>query len=213
MPHDLHVVLVEPEIPQNTGSVGRLCLATGATLHLVEPLAFEITHARLRRAGLDYWEHLKVITHKSVEAFLESCPRRAESVLHQESGRDAVSTSLRARDLFDLRQGDRRASRLADESQCCRLRAHSDVRRACALAQSRQRREYRGLRGHSAARGLITQTFSSRRRQLVFRPELPAPGYRSTRPPSRREYPRRTRPRPGARSFRSRSPRGDRGGG
>src|ERR1700736_4991159 len=74
MPHDLHIVLVEPEIPQNTGSIGRLCLATGTTLHLVEPLGFEITHSRLRRAGLDYWEHLKVITHPSLEAYLERFP-------------------------------------------------------------------------------------------------------------------------------------------
>jgi tRNA (cytidine/uridine-2'-O-)-methyltransferase len=80
MPHDLHVVLVEPEIPQNTGSVGRLCLATGATLHLVEPLAFEITNARLRRAGLDYWEHLKVVTHPSLEKFMETLPKDAPKV-------------------------------------------------------------------------------------------------------------------------------------
>lgn len=71
MPHDLHVVLVEPEIPQNTGSIGRLCLATGATLHLVDPLGFEITHAKLKRAGLDYWEHLKVERYANLEAFLE----------------------------------------------------------------------------------------------------------------------------------------------
>ena len=80
MPHDLHVVLIEPEIPQNTGSVGRLCLATGTTLHLVEPLGFEITHSRLKRAGLDYWEHLKVITHPSVEKFLETLPANAPKV-------------------------------------------------------------------------------------------------------------------------------------
>ncbi len=80
MPHDLHVVLVEPEIPQNTGSVGRLCLATGATLHLVEPMGFEITHSRLKRAGLDYWEHLKVVQHPSVEAFMKSMPARAPRV-------------------------------------------------------------------------------------------------------------------------------------
>ena len=80
MPHDLHVVLVEPEIPQNTGSVGRLCLATGATLHLVEPLGFEITHARLRRAGLDYWEHLKVETHPSLEEFLKRIPPDAPKI-------------------------------------------------------------------------------------------------------------------------------------
>ncbi len=70
----LNVVLVEPEIPQNTGSIGRLCLATGATLHLVEPLGFEITDAHLRRAGLDYWEHLKVVRHPSLQEFLKSMP-------------------------------------------------------------------------------------------------------------------------------------------
>ncbi len=80
MPHDLHVVLIEPEIPQNTGSIGRLCLATGATLHLVEPMAFEITHAKLKRAGLDYWEHLKVRMHPSAEAFLEWLPKDAPHV-------------------------------------------------------------------------------------------------------------------------------------
>jgi len=73
----LNVVLVEPEIPQNTGSIGRLCLAIGATLHLVEPLGFEITDAHLRRAGLDYWEHLKVVRHASLEAFLASMPSGA----------------------------------------------------------------------------------------------------------------------------------------
>ena len=81
MPHDLHIVLVEPEIPQNTGSIGRLCLATQSTLHLVEPMAFEITHSRLRRAGLDYWEHLKVVTHSSLESFLLTVPPQAQKVL------------------------------------------------------------------------------------------------------------------------------------
>jgi tRNA (cytidine/uridine-2'-O-)-methyltransferase len=72
--------LVEPEIPQNTGSIGRLCLATGATLHLIEPMGFEITHSRLKRAGLDYWEHLKVQQHPSIEAFLEGLPPDAPKV-------------------------------------------------------------------------------------------------------------------------------------
>jgi tRNA (cytidine/uridine-2'-O-)-methyltransferase len=77
MPHSLNVVLIEPEIPQNTGSIGRTCLAVGATLHLVEPLGFELSEARLKRAGLDYWEHLKVVRHASVEAFFESLPQDA----------------------------------------------------------------------------------------------------------------------------------------
>ncbi len=80
VPHDLNVVLIEPEIPQNTGSIGRLCLATGTTLHLVDPLGFEITHAKLKRAGLDYWEHLKVCRHSSLDDFLASLPSDAPKV-------------------------------------------------------------------------------------------------------------------------------------
>ena len=55
----INIVLVEPEIPPNTGNVARTCAVTGSVLHLVEPLGFEITDARLKRAGLDYWQHLK----------------------------------------------------------------------------------------------------------------------------------------------------------
>jgi tRNA (cytidine/uridine-2'-O-)-methyltransferase len=55
-----HVVLVEPEIPPNTGNIGRLCLATGAELHLVRPLGFSIDDRTLKRAGLDYWAEVKV---------------------------------------------------------------------------------------------------------------------------------------------------------
>lgn len=77
MPHHFNVVLIEPEIPQNTGSIGRLCLATGCTLHLVEPLGFDISEAAVKRAGLDYWEHLRVVRHPSVEAFFASLPADA----------------------------------------------------------------------------------------------------------------------------------------
>ena len=55
-----HVVLVEPEIPPNTGNIGRLCLATGAHLHLIEPLGFSLDDKQLRRAGLDYWQEVTV---------------------------------------------------------------------------------------------------------------------------------------------------------
>ena len=80
MPHDFHVVLVEPEIPQNTGSIGRLCLAAGITLHLVEPLGFDISDTAVKRAGLDYWPHLTLVVHKSIEAFLEYLPPDAPKV-------------------------------------------------------------------------------------------------------------------------------------
>lgn len=66
-----HVVLVEPEIPPNTGNVIRLCANTGAQLHLVEPLGFPLDDARMRRAGLDYHEYAKMKVHKDWPAFLE----------------------------------------------------------------------------------------------------------------------------------------------
>ena len=64
------VVLVEPAIPQNTGTIGRLCVAAGAILHLVGPLGFEIDDRRRRRAGLDYWPHLDWRQHADLAAFL-----------------------------------------------------------------------------------------------------------------------------------------------
>ena len=71
MPHDLNIVLVEPEIPMNTGTIGRLCLATGATLHLVEPFGFEINDSKLKRAGLDYWQFVKVKIYPNLDTFFE----------------------------------------------------------------------------------------------------------------------------------------------
>jgi len=63
-----NVVLVEPEIPPNTGNIGRLCLATASTLHLVKPLGFSLDHSELRRAGLDYWEEVRLQVWDSFQA-------------------------------------------------------------------------------------------------------------------------------------------------
>jgi|TARA_R100001369_G_scaffold31112_2_gene55199 tRNA (cytidine/uridine-2'-O-)-methyltransferase len=65
----LNIVLIEPEIPNNTGNIGRLALATGSRLHLVKPFGFEIDDKRLKRAGLDYWQHLEVIYYDSIADF------------------------------------------------------------------------------------------------------------------------------------------------
>jgi tRNA (cytidine/uridine-2'-O-)-methyltransferase len=65
----LHIVLVEPQIPPNTGNVARLCAATGCALHLVEPLGFRIDDRALKRAGLDYWDALDVVLHPSLDHF------------------------------------------------------------------------------------------------------------------------------------------------
>ena len=67
----LNIVLIEPEIPNNTGNIGRLALASGSKLHLVKPFGFEIDDSRLKRAGLDYWQHLEVIIYENVEEFFK----------------------------------------------------------------------------------------------------------------------------------------------
>lgn len=66
----INVVMVEPEIPQNTGNIARTCAAIGAKLHLVKPLGFEITDKYLKRAGLDYWDKLDIEEHESIASFL-----------------------------------------------------------------------------------------------------------------------------------------------
>ena len=66
----LNIVMVEPEIPQNTGNVARTCAATGAKLHLVKPLGFSIDDKYLKRAGLDYWDKLDIEEHENLEVFL-----------------------------------------------------------------------------------------------------------------------------------------------
>lgn len=68
---DLHVVLFEPEIPQNAGNIARTCACTGATLHLVEPMGFRYTQRNLARAGLDYWDKVRIEHHACVSDFLE----------------------------------------------------------------------------------------------------------------------------------------------
>jgi len=67
----LHIVMVEPEIPQNTGNIARTCAITGAKLHLVHPLGFSISEKSVKRAGLDYWDKLDIEEHESLQKFLE----------------------------------------------------------------------------------------------------------------------------------------------
>lgn len=70
----LNVVLVEPEIPQNTGNIARTCAAIGAKLHLVYPLGFSISEKAVKRSGLDYWDKLDIEEHSSLQTFLEKYP-------------------------------------------------------------------------------------------------------------------------------------------
>ena len=71
---NINIVLLEPEIPQNTGNIARTCAATGASLHLIEPLGFRIDDAKLKRAGLDYWHQLDITYYKNIEDFYARNP-------------------------------------------------------------------------------------------------------------------------------------------
>ena len=68
---NINIVLVEPEIPQNTGNIARTCSVTGAALHLVKPLGFEIADKKMKRAGLDYWHELEIYYYENLAEFLE----------------------------------------------------------------------------------------------------------------------------------------------
>ncbi len=81
----LHIVLYHPEIPPNTGNIARLCAGTGTFLHLIEPLGFSIDDKHLKRAGLDYWPHVRLKTWPSLEAYLAE----------DGAGRRLVATSAR----------------------------------------------------------------------------------------------------------------------
>ncbi len=67
----IHIVLYEPEIPQNTGNISRTCAVTGCHLHLIEPLGFELSDRTIKRAGLDYWQYLTVNTYKNWQEFFD----------------------------------------------------------------------------------------------------------------------------------------------
>jgi len=92
------VILYEPEIPPNTGNIIRLCANTGAGLHLVEPLGFELDEKRLRRAGLDYREFVSVQTHASLEACLEALDRPRVFALSTKNSTRYDQASFKAHD-------------------------------------------------------------------------------------------------------------------
>lgn len=85
----LNIVLLEPEIPANTGNIGRTCVATGSRLHLIEPLGFQLDEKQIRRAGLDYWKDLDYVVYPNFEAFLK-----------QNSGAKIYMATTKARQVY-----------------------------------------------------------------------------------------------------------------
>ena len=108
----LHIVLVEPEIPQNCGNVARTCAATGSQSHLIRPLGFDISEKAVRRAGLDYWNLVEVFDYENLEDFFPPPPRGgAGPVAHHHQGAPVLSGGpVHRRQLAVLRQGDRRVA-------------------------------------------------------------------------------------------------------
>ena len=96
----MNVVLFEPEIPPNTGSVARLCAATRSPLHLVEPLGFELDDKHLKRAGLDYWPHVDLRVHGSWEGFMERHGRERLHYFSRRAARSYVSARFRRGDFL-----------------------------------------------------------------------------------------------------------------
>ena len=95
-----NVVLVEPEIPPNTGNIGRLCLATGSTLHLVKPLGFSLDDRELKRAGLDYWPEVEVRLWDSFAELRASQPEERFFLLTTKSKRAYYNVSFRPGDFL-----------------------------------------------------------------------------------------------------------------
>ena len=97
----INIVLLEPEMPANTGNIGRTCVAAGARLHLIEPLGFKLNEKAIKRAGLDYWDDLDLVEFPSKEAFFEA------------HGKDALHflTSHAEKSFFDIDFG-------AEEGEC-----------------------------------------------------------------------------------------------
>ena len=91
-----NIVLIEPEIPMNTGNIGRLSLASGSVLHLVKPFGFEINDARLKRAGLDYWKHLEVHIYEDIDAFYAT--NKNENMVYLSSSGEKDYSSIEYKD-------------------------------------------------------------------------------------------------------------------
>lgn len=91
MLNKLNIVLVEPQIPQNTGNIARTCAATGASLHLVKPMGFQIDDKKLKRAGLDYWHLLDISYYEGIEEFFDKNSHKGEFYYFTTKGKHIYS--------------------------------------------------------------------------------------------------------------------------
>lgn len=93
--YSLNIVLIEPEIPQNTGNIARTCAATGARLHLVKPMGFKIDDKKLKRAGLDYWDKLDITMYENTDEFFEKIRTESSIILRQKAKIHTVMSTMK----------------------------------------------------------------------------------------------------------------------
>jgi len=144
----LHVVLVEPEIPQNTGNIARLCVAAGARLHLVGPLGFSIDGKEARRAGMDYWDRLDLVTWGSLEEFLAAHGESRRWLLSSKVERPYWKAPIQDGDmlLFGRESKGLPASLLSSYQDSCLTIPMSEGTRSINLATSVGIVLYEGIR-------------------------------------------------------------------
>ena len=126
----LHIVLYQPEIPYNTGSVGRTCVATGAKLWLVRPLGFRVDAYHLRRAGLDYWQHLEWEVVDNWTSLVAQLPRATHWYFSKKAKKSYTQVSFSVGDVlvFGSESQGLPAEMLASGSRCLRIPTRDDVR-------------------------------------------------------------------------------------
>ena len=133
MTQPLNIVLVEPEIPQNTGNIARTCACTGARLHLVEPMGFRLSQKNLARAGCDYWDEVDIVRWPCAAAFFEACDGEELHLFTGHAARSFAEAAMRERLLHKVRPRGAAAStggssRRARAERCVRIPMRDGLR-------------------------------------------------------------------------------------
>ena len=159
----MHIVLVNPEIPQNTGNIARTCAATGAMLHLIEPLGFELSDKYLKRAGLDYWHLMRYEVHPSWEAFCEKYPEAKMHFATTKAPRDYCAVEYGEDDFLVFGRETKGLDEqllAANYNRCIRIPMKPDARSlnlsnsvAIVLYEALRQQDFAGLKGE----GSLTQ--------------------------------------------------------
>ena len=159
----MHVVLVNPEMPQNTGNIARTCAATGAKLHLIEPLGFELSDKYLKRAGLDYWHLMTYEVHASWQAFLDANPGAVLHFATTKAPRDYCAAEYGPDDYLVFgreTKGLDEALLAANYDRCVRIPMRADARSlnlsnsvAVVLYEALRQQGFPGLEGRGQLRG------------------------------------------------------------